>query len=108
MDPLCMTISKTRLKSGTGAKAEASILWSSDMMSWLIGKNPDAGKDWGHEEKLATEDEMVGWLAWLSGHEFEQTPGSLVCCSPWGHKELDKTEWVAKQGILKAEEAQKT
>ena len=57
----------------------------------------DAGKDWGQEEKRATEDEVVGWHHQLNGHEFEQTPGdgegqgSLVCCSPWGHKELDMT-----------------
>ena len=57
----------------------------------------DAGKDWGQEEREITEDEMVGWHHWLNGHEFEQTPGdgegqgSLACCSPWGHKELDMT-----------------
>ena len=61
-------------------------------------KDHDAGKDWGQEEKGLTEDEMVGWHHQLSGHEFEQTPGngevqgSLVCCSPWGHKESDMTE----------------
>ena len=61
----------------------------------LIGKDPDAGKDWGQEEKGMTEDEMLGWHHWLDGHEFEQIPGdsegqeSLVCCSPWGCKELD-------------------
>jgi len=63
----------------------------------FIGKDPDSGKDWGQEEKGATEDEMVGWHQQLSGHEFEQPPGdsegqgSLACCSPWGHKELDVT-----------------
>ena len=68
------------------------------LLSWLIGKDPDAGKDWGQEEKGVTEDQMVGWYHWLNGHEFEQTPGdhegqgSLVCCSSWGHKELDTTE----------------
>ena len=61
----------------------------------LIGKDPDAGKDWGREEKGTAEDEMVGWHHWLNGHESEQTlgdserQGSLVCCSPWGHKESD-------------------
>ena len=65
-------------------------------------KDPDAGKDWGQEEKAETEDETVGWHHWLSGHEFEQAPGdsegqgSLVCCSPWGHKELDMTYWLNK------------
>ena len=58
-------------------------------------KRPDAGRDWGQEEKGTTENEMVGWHHWINGHEFEQTlgysegHGSLVCCSPWGHKELD-------------------
>ena len=75
--------------------AEAPILWPPDRKSWLIGKDPDAGKDWGQEEKWVTEDEMVGWHHWLSGHEFEQTPGdgerqgSLAHCSLWGRKELD-------------------
>ena len=63
---------------------------------WLIGKDPDAGRNWRWEEKGTTEDEMAGWHHWLSGHEFEQTLGdgqqSLVCCSPWARKELDTTE----------------
>ena len=64
----------------------------------LIGKDPDAGSDWGQEEKGMTENEMVGWHHRLDGHEFEQAPGvgdgqgCLVCCSPWGHKEVDTTE----------------
>ena len=76
-------------------EAEAPILWPPDEKSWLTGKDPDAGEDWGQEEKGMTEDEMVGWHHWLNGHEFEQTQigsegqGSLVCCSPWGHKESD-------------------
>ena len=74
------------------AEAEAPILWTPDAKSQLIGKDPDAGKDWRQEEKWVTEDEMVGWHHWLNGHEFEQTPGntegqgSLVCCSPWGRR----------------------
>ena len=82
----------------TDAEAEASILWPPDANSQLIGKDPDAGKDWQQEEKGMTEHEMVGWHHWLDGHEFEQAPGydegqrSLTCCSPWGHKELDMTE----------------
>ena len=82
----------------TDAEAEAKILWPPDANSQFIGKDPDAGKDWEQEEKGATEDEMVGWHYWLNGHEFEQIPGdsegqgSLVCCSPWGHKKLDTTE----------------
>ena len=68
-----------------------------NVKSQLIGKDPDAGKDWGQKEKGATEDEMVGWHHRLNGHEFEQTPGdsrgqgSLACCSPWGHRESDVT-----------------
>ena len=82
----------------TDAEAETPILWPPDVKNWLTGKDPDTGKDWRQEEKGMTEDEMVGWYHWLSGHEFESTPGvgdgqgSLVCCSPWGHKESDTTE----------------
>ena len=63
-------------------------------------KNPDAGKDWRQDKKGTTEDEMVEWHHWLNGHEFEQVlgvgdeQGSLACCSPWGHKESDMTEWL--------------
>jgi len=77
--------------------AEAPILWPPDVKSRLIGKDPDAEKDWSQEEKGTTEDEMVGWHHRLNGHEFEQTPGdsegqeSLVCYSPWGRKESDTT-----------------
>ena len=77
----------------TDAEAETPILWPPDAKNWLIGKDPDAGKDWRWEEKGMTEDEMVGWNHWLNGHEFEQAPGvgdgqaSLACCSPWGCKE---------------------
>ena len=79
--------------------AEAPILWPPSVKSWLIWKDPDAGQDGRQEEKGTTENEMVGWHHWLYGHEFEQAPGvdglgSLVCCSPWGHKELDTTEWL--------------
>ena len=83
----------------TDAEAEALMLWPPDMKNWLIGKDADAGKDWRQQEKGMTEDEMVGWHHWLSGHEFEQAPGdsegqgSLACCSPWGCKESD-TEWL--------------
>ena len=65
-----------------------------------IGKDPDVGKDWRQEEKGMTEDEMVGWHHWLDGHGFGQTlgvgngQGSLACCSQWGRKELDTTEWL--------------
>ena len=81
----------------TDAETKAPILWPPDAKSWLIWKDPDAGKDWGQEEKGAIEDEMVGWHHWLNGHEFEQTlgdsegQGSLACCSPGGCKESDMT-----------------
>ena len=80
------------------AKAETPILWPPHVMSWLIGKNSDAGRDWGQEEKGTTEDEMAGWHHRLNVHEFEWTPevgdgqGGLVCCNSWGHKESDMTE----------------
>ena len=76
----------------TDAKAETPILWPPDAKNWLLGKDPDAGKDWRWEEKGMTEDGMVGWHHQFSGHEFEQTPrdsegqGSLACCSPWGQR----------------------
>ena len=75
----------------TDAEAEAPVLWLPDGKSWLIGKDPDGGKDWRQEEKRDTEDEIIGWHHWLNGHEFKQTlkdggQGSLVCCSPWGQK----------------------
>ena len=82
----------------TDAEAQALILWAPDVKSQLIEKDPDAGKDWGQEEKGMTEDKMVGWHHWFNGLEFEQAPGdsegqrSLVGCSSWGYKELDMTE----------------
>ena len=82
------------------AEAETPILWPPDVKNLLTGKDPDAGKDWRQEEKVTIEDEMVGWHHWLNGHEFEFAPGvgdgqgSLVCCSPWGRKESDMTEWL--------------
>ena len=84
----------------TDAEAETQIIWPPHAKSWLIGKDPDAGRDWGQEEKGTTEDEMVGWHHWPDGHEFEPALGvgdewgSLACCSPWGHKESDMTEWL--------------
>ena len=82
----------------TDAETEAPILWPTDVKSQLIRKDPDAGKDWRQKEKSTTEGEMVGWHHWLNECEFEQAledgegHGSLVCCSPWGHKESDMTE----------------
>ena len=84
----------------TDAKAETPILWPPDAKSWLIGKDPDAGRDWGQEEKGTTEDEMAGWHHGLDGPEFEWTPGvgdgqgGLACCDSWGRKESDTTEWL--------------
>ena len=90
----------------TDAEAEAMILWPPDLKYWLIGEDPDAGKYWRREEKVTTEDEMVGLHHRLDGHEFEQAPGvgdgqgGLVCCNPWGRKELDTTEqlnWMSEK-----------
>ena len=81
-------------------EAETPILWPSDVKSWLTGKDPDAGKDWGQEEKGMTEDEMAGWHHRLNGHGFGCTPGvgdgqgGLACCDSWGRKESDTTEWL--------------
>ena len=86
--------------------AEAPILWPPDVKSRLIWKNSDAAEDGGQEEKGVTEDKMVfGWHHRLNGQEFEQTPGdgegqgSLACCSPWGRKESDTTEWLNNKNI---------
>ena len=82
----------------TDAEAEIPIVWPPDVKNWLLAKDPNAGEDWGQEEKGTTEDEMVGWHHRLNGHEFEQAPrvgggqGSLECCSLWGRKESDMTE----------------
>ena len=59
------------------AEAEIPILWPPDAKNWLIGKDPDAGKDWRREEKRTTEDEMIGWHHWLNWREFEQAPGGM-------------------------------
>ena len=84
----------------TDAKAETPIPWPPHVKNWLIGKDSDAGRDWGQGEKGTTEDEMAGWHHRLDGHEFEETPGvgdgqgGLACCNSWGHRELDTTEWL--------------
>ena len=76
------------------------VLWPSLAKSWLIGKDSDAGRDWGQEEKGTTEYEMSGWHYQLDGHEFWWTPGvgdgqgGLVHCNSWGCKESDTTEWL--------------
>ena len=80
--------------------AEAAVFWSYDVNRWLIGKVPDAGKDWGQKEKRASEDEMAGQHHWCSEHELGQTLGDgegqegLPCCSPWGRRESDMTGWL--------------
>ena len=80
------------------SKAETPVLWPPQANSWLIGKDSDAGRDWGQEEKGTTEDEMAGWHHWLNGCEFEWTPGvgdgqgGLEWCDSWGRKESDMTE----------------
>ena len=83
---------------GNDAEAETPVFWPPHAKSWLIGKDPDAGRDWEQEEKGMTEDEMAGWHHWLYGCESEWTPGvgdgqgGLACCDSWGHKESDTTE----------------
>ena len=80
------------------AKAETPELWPPHAKSWLIGKDSDAGRDWGQEEKGMIEVEMAGWHHWLDGRESGWTPGvddgqgGLAFCDSWGHKESDMTE----------------
>ena len=82
------------------AKAETPVLWPPHAKSWLIGKDPDAGRNWGQEEKGTTEDEIAGWHHQLDIHEFGWTPGvgdgqgGLAYCNSWGCKESDTTEWL--------------
>ena len=92
----------------TDVEAETPLLWPPDVKNWLIGKDPDAGKEW-RREKGTTEDEMVGWHHQLNGYGFGWTlavgegQGGLACCSSWGHKELDTTErlnWTELQRFM--------
>ena len=82
------------------AKTETLALWPPHAKSWLIGKDSDAGRDWGQEENRTAEDEMAGWYHWLDGCESEWTPGvgngqgGLACYDSWGHKESDTNEWL--------------
>ena len=82
------------------AEAETPVLWPPHVKGWLIGKDSDAGRDWGKEEEGMTEDEMAGWHHWLDGRESEWTlgvgdgQGGLACCNSWGHKKSDTTEWL--------------
>ena len=90
----------------TDAKAETPILGPPDAKNWLIGKDPDAGKEGEQEEKGVTEDEMVGWQHRFDGHGFGWTlgigdgQGGLACCSPCGHKESDTTEQLNWSELL--------
>ena len=98
----------------TDAEAEAPVLWppaakkrpDSLEKTWLIRKDSDAGKDWRQEEKGSIEDETVRWQHWVNEHEFEQAledgegQRSLVCCSPWGHKELDMSKQLNNNSCL--------
>ena len=90
----------------TNVEAETPILWPPDVKSWLIGRDSDAGRDWGQEEKGMAEEEMAGWHHWLNGHESEWTPGvgdgqgGLVCRDSWGRKESD-TDWETELNIVK-------
>ena len=90
------------------AKAETPVFWLSDANNWLIGKVSDAGKDWGQKEKRALENELAGWHHQSNGHELGWTSGdgegqgSLACCSPWGHKELEMIGQLNNNNISKA------
>ena len=90
----------------TDAETEALVLWPPDAKSWLIRKDPDAGKDWRQEERGMTADVVVSRHHWFNGHEFEHAPGdgegqgSLACCGPWGCKELDTTERLNNNKLL--------
>ena len=84
---------------GNDAETETPVLWPPHAKSWLIGKDSDAGRDWG-QEKGTTEDEMAGWHHWFDGRESQWTPGvgdvqgGLACWDSWGHKKSDMTEWL--------------
>ena len=111
--PVNLKINQSWISIGRyDAEAEALILWPPDMKTWLLGKDPASGKDWRQKEKGMTENEMVGWHHWLSGHEFEQTlgdskgQGSLAYYSPWvrrvGH---DLVTEEFSRGISQTKEA---
>ena len=91
----------------TDAEAETPILWPPHEKIWLLGKGPDAGRDWGQEEKGMTEDKMAGWHHQLDAHECGWTPGvgdgqgCLPCCDSWGCKELNTTQWLNWNCVFK-------
>ena len=86
--------------------SKTPVLWPPHAKSWLTGKDSDAGRDWGQEEKGTTEDEMSGWHHWLDGRESGWTPGvgdgqgGLACCDSWGRKESDTTEWLIWSDLI--------
>ena len=90
----------------TDVEAKTPIFWPPNAKSWLIWKDLDARRDWGQEEKGMTEDEMAGWHHLLNGQESGKTPGvgdgqgGLVCCSSWGCKESDMTEWLTELNLM--------
>ena len=90
------------------ADDETPVLWPPHLKSWLIGKDSDAGRDWGQEDKGTTEDEMAGWHHRLNGHVFGWTPGVgdgqgvLACCDSWGRKESDVTEQLKWTELIKS------
>ena len=98
--PILKEINLEYSLEGLMLKREALILWPPAVKNQLIGKDLDAGKDWGQEDKGPTEDEMVGWHHRLNGHEFEQTlgdsegQGGLACCDSWGRKESRLSDWT--------------
>ena len=97
--PILKEVSPGCSLEGLMLELKIQLLWSPDVKNWLIGKDPDAGKDWRHKKEV-TEDKTVEWHHWLNGHEFEKTSRdsegqeSLVCCSLWGRKESNPTEWL--------------
>ena len=101
IQPVCPKGDQSWVFTGRAdAKAETPVLWPPHVKSLLIGKDSDAGRDWGQEKKGSTEDEMAGWHHWLDRRESEWTlgvgdgQGGLVCCNSWGCKESDTTEWL--------------
>ena len=102
----------------TDVEAETPILWPPDSKNWLIGKDANAGKDWGQEEKGMTEHEMVGWHHWHNGHGFGWAPGvgdgqgGLACCGSWGHRvghnwATELNWWTGKLGRLQSVRSQR-
>ena len=83
-----------------------TVLWPPQVKSWLIGKDSDAGRDWGQEDKGTTEDEIAGWHHQVDGRESEWTlgdgdgQGGLVCCDSWGLEESDTTEWLIWSDLI--------